>query len=320
MHGPIPGRNAKTRAAKTKSRFPPSLLSVPTTKLNGIPTLHSQTLAPNLLSDHAMAPHADARLFAGVRFALYGFNTLSESQYRLELVRCGGVDVGPWDGDCTHVIVSDTLYDDPVCVAARKDKKKVVTEQWVEDSLELGELADADRVLYAPVRDPNGIPGSDELHICLTGYQKNWRGDIMKMVSLMGAHFSKSLRANEDTHLICYKFEGEKYELAKQVNIKIVNHRWLEECLKAWEILPIDDYTKSGWKVEIMEAQAKDSEDESEDVGRGSSSGRRIGRSTPVTEIRKKNSAGWGKTAPPVLSKRRLGFPDRENPRTLALP
>jgi len=92
MHGPIPGRNAKTRAAKTKSRFPPSLLSVPTTKLNGIPTLHSQTLAPNLLSDHAMAPHADedgsgasdadARLFAGVRFALYGFNTLSESQVR----------------------------------------------------------------------------------------------------------------------------------------------------------------------------------------------------------------------------------------------
>ena len=35
------------------------------------------------------------------------------------------------------------------------------------------------QVLYAPVRDPNGIPGSDELHICLTGYQKNWRGDIM---------------------------------------------------------------------------------------------------------------------------------------------
>ena len=32
------------------------------------------------------------------------------------------------------------------------------------------------------------------------------------MVSLMGAHFSKSLRANEDTHLICYKFEGTSSE------------------------------------------------------------------------------------------------------------
>ncbi|PAN15560.1 hypothetical protein PAHAL_2G497700 [Panicum hallii] len=265
---------------------------------------------------------ADARLFAGVRFALYGFNTLSESQYRLEIVRCGGVDVGDWDGDCTHVIVSDTLYDDPVCVAARKDKKKVVTEQWVEDSFELGELADADKVLYAPVRDPNGIPGSDELHICLTGYQKNWRGDITKMVSLMGAHFSRSLRANEDTHLICYKFEGEKYELAKQVNIKIVNHRWLQDCLKAWEILPIDDYTKSGWEVEIMEAQAKDSEDEREDVGRGSSSGRRIGRSTLVTEIRMKSHVDSAVDAPirgPTISTsnaegatgRHLGTPEQ---------
>jgi len=38
------------------------------------------------------------------------------------------------------------MQDDPVCVAARLDKKKVVTDQWVEDSFELGELADADRV------------------------------------------------------------------------------------------------------------------------------------------------------------------------------
>ena len=30
------------------------------------------------------------------------------------------------------------MQDDPVCVAARKDKKKVVTEQWVQDSFELG--------------------------------------------------------------------------------------------------------------------------------------------------------------------------------------
>ena len=35
------------------------------------------------------------------------------------------------------------------------------------------------QVLYAPVRDFKGIPGCDKLHICLTGYQKNWRDDIM---------------------------------------------------------------------------------------------------------------------------------------------
>nr|CAB3459044.1 unnamed protein product [Digitaria exilis] len=92
---------------------------------------------------------ADARLFAGVRFAFYGFDEVSQSQCRLEIERCGGVHAGAWDGDCTHLIVSHTLYDDPVCVAARKDRKKVVTDQWVEDSLELGQLADADRVNLA---------------------------------------------------------------------------------------------------------------------------------------------------------------------------
>lgn len=28
---------------------------------------------------------------------------------------------------------------------------------------------------------------------------------------------------------LVYWFSGEKYELAKKVNIKLVNHRWLED-------------------------------------------------------------------------------------------
>ncbi|KAK9147020.1 hypothetical protein Sjap_006923 [Stephania japonica] len=84
----------------------------------------------------------------------------------------------------------------------------------------------------------------------------------------MGAHFSKPLVANKVTHLICYKFEGEKYELAKKLKkIKLVNHRWLEDCLKAWEILPESNYTKCGYELEIMAAEAKDSEEENEEHG-----------------------------------------------------
>ncbi|BAT03325.1 Os07g0690100 [Oryza sativa Japonica Group] len=119
------------------------------------------------------------RLFAGVRFALLGFDPVSESQYRSEMVQRGGVDAGAYGAGCTHLIVCDLLYDNPICVAARKDGTKVVSEQWVDDSLDLGEMADADRVLYRPVRDFSGIPGSQSLRICLTGYQKNWRDDIM---------------------------------------------------------------------------------------------------------------------------------------------
>ncbi|CAM0947202.1 unnamed protein product [Alopecurus aequalis] len=223
----------------------------------------------------------DRDLFAGVRFLLVGFDSVSESQYRAEMVRRGGADAGRLGSGCTHVVACGRIYDDPVCVAARAQGNKVVSELWVDDSLDRASLADADRVIYWPTRDLNGIPGSEKLQICLTGYQRNDREDIMKMVSLMGAQFSKPLVGGVVTHLICYKFEGEKYELAKRLSIKLVNHRWLEDCLKSWEILPVDDYKRSSWELEMLEVQVKDSDDEVEDVDRKPFNSRSSVKRTP---------------------------------------
>ncbi|KAG9459602.1 hypothetical protein H6P81_004110 [Aristolochia fimbriata] len=206
-------------------------------------------------------------LFSGLRFVLIGFDSISEEQFSKEIVSCGGVDVGRYDASCTHVIVHGRDLDDPVCIAARSDGKTLITDLWVEDSLDMGRLADANRVLYQPVKDLKGIPGSQSLCMCLTGYQGTKRDNVMKLVNMMGAKFLKPLNAARVTHLICYKFEGEKYDLAKRTNIELVNHQWLEDCLKAWKILPTDKYKRSGLELEIMEAEAKDSEGETgEDV------------------------------------------------------
>jgi len=94
--------------------------------------------------------------------------------------------------------------------------------------------------MYRPLKDLDGIPGAKDLIMCLTGYLRQDRDDIMvsicytfvlifsrslcallcnviwlhlvlplqTMVGLMGAQFSKPLVANKVTHLICYKFEG----------------------------------------------------------------------------------------------------------------
>ncbi|GAB4841754.1 hypothetical protein Ancab_022476 [Ancistrocladus abbreviatus] len=200
--------------------------------------------------------------FVGVRFALFGFDPQKHAEVRLKLVNGGGVDGSRLD--CTHVIVDKLVYDDPLCVAVRSEGKVVVTSLWVDHSLDVGMQVDASSVMYKPVRDLNGILGAKDLIMCLTGYQRQDRDDIMQMVNLMGAQFSKPLVANKVTHLICYKFEGEKYELAKRMKrIKLVNHRWLEDCLKSWEILPEENYTKSGYELE-MEIEAKDSEGETE--------------------------------------------------------
>ncbi|KAG4401554.1 hypothetical protein AAZX31_02G013000 [Glycine max] len=216
-----------------------------------------------------------SRMFRGVRFVLRGFNPVAENQIRFKLVNGGGVDVGQYGGSCTHVIVDNIAYDDPVCVAARNDRKTVVTALWVEHSADIGMPVDATSVMYRPLKDLDGIPGAKDLIMCLTGYLRQDRDDIMTMVGLMGAQFSKPLVANKVTHLICYKFEGEKYELANKLGtIKLVNHRWLEDCLKEWVLLPEDKYNKSGFELETMVEEAKDSEEEAEDSKLGQSGGR----------------------------------------------
>ncbi|KAG8370613.1 hypothetical protein BUALT_Bualt13G0001600 [Buddleja alternifolia] len=226
---------------------------------------------------------------AGVRFLLLGFDhPINKHKIRSKLFEGGGIDALNYDNHCTHVIVDRLVYDDPICVNARKDGKTLVTGLWVDHSYDVGMPVDPTsvsfsiyiccfpfRVMYRPMKDLNGIPGAKSLIVCLTGYQRQDRDDIMTMVGLMGANFSKPLVANKVTHLICYKFEGEKYELAKKMKkIKLVNHCWLEDCLKAWDILPEADYSKSGYELE-MEAEAKDSEEETEDVAPEMNGGRK---------------------------------------------
>ncbi|KAK2649611.1 hypothetical protein Ddye_017100 [Dipteronia dyeriana] len=207
-----------------------------------------------------------SKTFLGVRFVLCGFDLINERKVRSKLVDGGGIDVDQYSQNCSHVIVDKLVYDAPVCVAARTDGKTLVTALWVDHSFDVGIPVDATSIMYRPLKDLNGIPGAKSLVVCLTGYQRQDRDDIMTMVGLMGAQFSKPLVANKVTHLICYKFEGEKYELAKKIKkIKLVNHCWLEDCLRDWELLPEDNYVRSsGYELEMMEIEAKDSEEEAE--------------------------------------------------------
>ncbi|CAL0300221.1 unnamed protein product [Lupinus luteus] len=192
-----------------------------------------------------------SQVFRGVHFILFGFNPVSESNVRFKLVNGGGVDAGKYGANCSHVIVEKIAYDDPVCVAARKDGKTLVTALWVDHSADIGMPVDPASVMYRPLKDLNGIPGAQKLIMCLTGYLRQDRDDIMTMVGLMGAQFSKPLVANKVTHLICYKFEGSDIYNAEHL----------------------------GYELEAVEAEAKDSEEEAEDSKLGQSGGRNMNRS-----------------------------------------
>ncbi|KAL2535494.1 BRCT domain-containing protein [Forsythia ovata] len=121
--------------------------------------------------------------FVGVRFVLLGFDSIKKDKVRLKLLEGGGVDACNYGPDCTHVIVDKLFYDDPICVAARRDGKTLVTDIWIDHSFDVGMPVDSTSVMYRPLRDLNGIPGAKSLIVCLTGYQRQDRDDIMVLAA-----------------------------------------------------------------------------------------------------------------------------------------
>eukprot|EP00850_Spirogloea_muscicola_P019053 SM000182S03943 [mRNA] locus=s182:90344:95712:- [translate_table: standard] len=182
-------------------------------------------------------------IFGGVTAVLAGFTELTERQVAATIREHDGNVLSRYDTSCSHVIVCNLALGDPICMAAKKDGKVLVTNRWVEDCLTAKMAIAPGKILYQPVKDVKGIPSASELVISLTGYQGKLRRDIMLLAEMMGATFSKQLHANRVSHLICCRFEGEKYNLAvKTGRIVIINHLWLEDCLRFWEVLPPDKY------------------------------------------------------------------------------
>nr|XP_007151461.1 hypothetical protein PHAVU_004G048500g [Phaseolus vulgaris]ESW23455.1 hypothetical protein PHAVU_004G048500g [Phaseolus vulgaris] len=49
---------------------------------------------------------------------------------------------------------------------------------------------------------------------------------------------------------VCWKFEGKKYDIALKFRIPVVNHQWIEDCIKEGRRVPEDSYTlQSGHEV-----------------------------------------------------------------------
>ena len=90
------------------------------------------------------------------------------------------------------------------------------------------------RLLHYPV-PRNGVPGFQDYKITLSNYGGEARIYLENLITATGATFTKTMKA-ENTHLITARSSSEKCEAAKDWNINMINHLWIEESYARCEM------------------------------------------------------------------------------------
>lgn len=93
------------------------------------------------------------------------------------------------------------------------------------------------RLLHYPI-PKNGIPGFKDMRITLSNYGGEARIYLENLITAAGATFTKTMKA-DNTHLITARMNSEKCDAAKDWNIDIVNHLWIEESYAKCEVQPL---------------------------------------------------------------------------------
>ncbi|KAL8949659.1 MAG: hypothetical protein Q9222_004260 [Ikaeria aurantiellina] len=90
------------------------------------------------------------------------------------------------------------------------------------------------RLLHYPISQ-RGLPGFNEFRISLSNYNGEARVYLENLAVAAGGAFTKTMK-EDNTHLITAHQYSEKCDAAKEWNINMVNHLWLEESYAKWQI------------------------------------------------------------------------------------
>lgn len=90
------------------------------------------------------------------------------------------------------------------------------------------------RLLHYPISQ-YGLPGFDKFRISLSNYNGEARVYLENLAIAAGGAFTKTMK-EDNTHLITAHQHSEKCDAAREWNINMVNHLWLEDSYAKWQI------------------------------------------------------------------------------------
>ncbi|RYO75498.1 hypothetical protein DL764_010381 [Monosporascus ibericus] len=159
-----------------------------------------------------------------------------------ELITGGGGEMTEDVEECDWFICQ--YRDGPQYILASHNGKTVGNLSWLYHLITHNEwTSPLRRLLHYPIpRD--GIPGFKDKRITVSNYGGEARIYLENLIIAAGATFTKTMKA-DNTHLITARDNSEKCEAARDWNIEMVNHLWIEESYAKCEMqsLTVPKYT-----------------------------------------------------------------------------
>ncbi|OZJ02969.1 hypothetical protein BZG36_04512 [Bifiguratus adelaidae] len=152
-------------------------------------------------------------------------------------------------------------------VRASQDRKIVGSPIWLQYILHIGKLESPRLKLLHYPTPKERIKGMRDFQITISSYTGKAREYLKKLINLMGGIYTPHMTPS-NTHLVCAVYvistyaiavvlltlfspEGEKFVRAREWNLNVVNHFWLEDCFATWELRSVSNPRYQVWPEKI---------------------------------------------------------------------
>jgi hypothetical protein len=179
-----------------------------------------------------------------------------------ELIRDGGGEMTDEVDDCDYFICQ--YRDGKQYIRASHAGKDVGNLSWLYHLITTNAwTSPLRRLLHYPI-PKDGIPGFKDQRITVSNYGGEARIYLENLITAAGATYTKTMKA-DNTHLITARNNSEKCEAARDWNIHMINHLWIEESYAKCEMqsLTIEKYTHFPARTNLGEVIGQTSFDES---------------------------------------------------------